>query len=35
MTFTMDDIELLGAIIKEVIDEMINQEPALASASSK
>jgi len=35
MSFTLEDIELLGAIIKEVISEMIEQQPSLLSACSK
>jgi len=34
ITFTMEDIELLGAIIKEVINEMINQHSELLSNSA-
>ena len=35
ITFTMEDIELLGAIISEVIDEMINQGFKLSGTSIK
>lgn len=35
MTFTMEDIELLGVIIKEVIFEMLEQTSSLKTAASK
>ena len=33
ITFTMDDIELIGAIIQQVVAEMLEQQPSLQAAA--